>query len=79
MMMWLLFGKSDKMFKMARLTDQDSREFRELSGQLEVGLNRDTQVKQSNGSIELEAVWLMGGLNRDIKPRRILVVQLVVH
>ena len=47
--------------------------------QLEAGLNRDTQVKQLSGSIELEAVLLMVGLNRDMGDRRTLVVQLIVH
>ena len=83
MMMWLLFEKLvEEVFKIAAwLTDHSSRELRELSGmvQLEAGLNRDTQVKQLSGSIELEAVLLLVGLNRDMGDRRTLVVQLVVH
>ena len=83
MMMWLLFEKLvEEVFKIAAwLTDHSSRELRELSGmvQLEEGLNRDTQVRQRSRSIELEAVLLMVGLNRDMGDRRTLVVYLAVH
>ena len=80
-MMWLLFEKLvDEVFKIAAwLTDHSSRELRELSGQPAVVLNRDTKAKQQSMSTELEAVWLIVGLNRDTRGRRILVVQLVVH
>ena len=80
-MMWLLFEKLvDEVLKVAAwLTEHGSRELRELSGQLAVVLNRDTQVKQLSVSTELEAVLPMVGLNRDTRGRRILVVQLVVH
>ena len=78
-MMWLLFVKSDEMFITAWLTDQASREFRELSGKLEVVPNKGTQVKLLNGSMEQEAVLLLVGLNRDRGDRRTLVVQLAVH
>ena len=59
------------------LTDHSSWEL-SCMVQLEAGLNRDTQVKQLSMSIELEAL-LIGGLNRDTRDRRILVVQQVVH